>query len=66
MAYDSSQVMTLADLASAQGADKKILRIAEIMTQKNEILDDMMWKEGNLTDSNSSAIRTGLPSVAWR
>lgn len=57
---------TLLDFAKRMDPDGKIQKIAEVLAQSNEILDDMLWKEGNLPTGHKSTIRTGYPSVTWR
>jgi hypothetical protein len=46
--------------------DCKIGKIIELLNQTNEVLTDMVTKEGNLPTGHKSIIRTGLPAVAWR
>lgn len=41
-------VLTLTDFAKRQEPGGKTPVIAEMLSQKNEILQDMLWKEGNL------------------
>jgi hypothetical protein len=41
-------------------------RIAEILSQQNEILEDAVFMEGNLPTGHRTTIRTGLPTVYWR
>jgi hypothetical protein len=57
---------TFLDLARRLDPDGKIAAIAEIMNQYNEILPDMLWKEGNLPTGEKTTIRTGLPAATWR
>ena len=57
---------TLLDCAKALDPDGKIARIVEVLTQTNEILEDAVWKEGNLPTGHRTTIRTGLPQVYWR
>lgn len=59
-------VLTLIDWAKRQGANDKIGTIIEMLSQTNSILDDMLWKEGNLPTGHRTVIRTGLPDVYWR
>jgi len=58
--------LTLLDWAKRLDPDGKTPTIAELLNQKNEILDDMQWREGNLPTGHRVTIRTGLPAVAWR
>lgn len=59
-------VLTLADWAKRLDPTGKIADIVEMMSQTNEILQDMLFKEGNLATGDRSTIRTGLPTVYWR
>lgn len=58
--------LTLADWAKRQDPDGKIPSIAELLSQTNEILQDAVFKEGNLPTGERVTVRTGLPSVYWR
>lgn len=58
--------LTLADWAKRLDPTGKVDKIVELLNQKNEILDDMVWKEGNLPTGHRLTVRTGLPAVAWR
>lgn len=58
--------LTLADWAKRLDPDGNVPKVVEMLQQKNEILDDMLFVEGNLPTGHRSTIRTGLPSVAWR
>ena len=66
MAVIGETVATLGDIAKRLDANGKIDKIVEMLGQTNEILDDMMFKEGNLPTGHKTTIRTGLPSAAWR
>ena len=57
---------TLLDLAKRQDPDGSIAAIVELLGQTNQILDDMVWVEGNLETGHRTTVRTGLPSVTWR
>jgi hypothetical protein len=57
---------TLLDLARRTDPDGGISDIVEILNQTNEVLDDMVWLEGNLVTGNRTTIRTGLPLPTWR
>lgn len=61
-----TNVLTLADWAKRLDPDGKIAKIVEMMSQTNDILQDMLFKEGNLPTGDRTTIRTGLPSVYWR
>lgn len=66
MAALSASFPTLLDLATRQEPDGKIAMIAEILSQQNEILQDMVWVEGNLQTGHKTTVRTGLPTPTWR
>ncbi|EPY1191883.1 major capsid protein [Proteus mirabilis] len=58
--------LTLVDWAKRQGPDSKQAKIVELLNQSNEILDDMVFVEGNLQTGHRTTVRTGLPSATWR
>ena len=58
--------VTFLDMAKALDPSGRIADIAELLTQTNEILLDMVWTEGNLPTGMKGTIRTGLPQVVWR
>jgi hypothetical protein len=62
----SVDALTLADWAKRLDPDGKVPTIVELLSQTNEILDDMLWREGNLPTGHRTTIRTGLPAVYWR
>lgn len=66
MATLSTGQLTLADWSKRIGPDGKIDPIAELLSQTNEILEDVVFKEANQPTSHVVAVRTGLPSVYWR
>lgn len=66
MATLSTGQLTLADLSKRMGPDGKVDPIAELLSQQNEILEDIVYREANQPTSHVVAIRTGLPSVYWR
>lgn len=66
MSTIGSSVATLADWAKTRDPDGKTADIVEVLSQTNEILEDMMFKEGNLPTGHQTTVRTGLPSVYWR
>lgn len=57
---------TLAEVIKRTEPDGNISKIAEMLTQKNEILTDMPWVECNDGTSHKTTVRNGLPSAAWR
>jgi hypothetical protein len=59
-------VRTLADWGKMLDPDGRVAKVAELLSQKNEIVNDIMFKEGNLVTGERLTMRTGLPSVYWR
>jgi len=66
MATIGATVLTLADWAKRLDPEGKVPAIVELLGQTNEMLTDMLWKEGNLPTGERVVVRTGLPTVAWR
>jgi hypothetical protein len=66
MATLSTSNLTLADWAKRSDPDGRVPIVAELLSQSNEILDDCVFKEGNLPTGERVIIRTGLPGVYWR
>ena len=66
MATVGATVLTLADWAKRLDPSGKAASIVELLGQTNEVITDMMWKEGNLPTGDRVTVRTGLPTVAWR
>lgn len=62
----SGVALTLADWAARVDDNKQIASIVELLSQSNEIMDDMLVMEGNLPTGHKTTIRTGLPSATWR
>jgi hypothetical protein len=62
----SASFPTLLDVAKRMDPDGKAAKIAEMLSQDNEVLDDMPWIEGNLPTGHRVTVRTGLPTAAWR
>lgn len=57
---------TLLDLARVMDPDNKVQPVIEILNETNEILEDMVWQEGNLLTGHRTSVRTGLPTPTWR
>lgn len=58
--------LTLADWAKRLDPDGKAPAVSEMLSQTNEILEDAVFKEGNLPTGHRVVIRTGLPQVFYR
>ena len=59
-------VMTLHDWAKTLDPNGSPARIFEISEEVNEIVQDAMFKEGNLPTGNRTTIRAGYPTPTWR
>jgi hypothetical protein len=66
MALIGSTALTLLDWGKRCDDDGKIATIINLLSQTNEVLDDMLWVEGNLPTGHKTTVRTGLPSATWR
>lgn len=66
MATLGSTALTYADWAKRMDDGFKVANIIEILSQTNEILDDMLVVEGNLPTGHKTTVRTGLPQATWR
>lgn len=56
---------TIIDVASRMGSDGKPLFLAEMLSQTNEILDDMPWLPGNEMAAHEFAFRESIPAGSW-
>lgn len=66
MAVIGNTLPNLVDVATRTDPTGAIVNIAEIMQQKNEVLLDVRWKEGNLPTGHMYTQRVGLPEVYFR
>lgn len=66
MATIGNTQLTLVDHARRMDPKGGVAKIAEILNEQNEILQDVPWIEGNLPTGHRSTIRTGLPTVYFR
>lgn len=66
MATLGNTALTLADWGKRIDQNGKVAKIIEMLNLKNEILDDMLWVEGNLPTGHKTTARTGLPAATWR
>ena len=63
---DSKRNLTMLDIKSRLDPNGKVARIVEMLNETNEIMSDMVTREGNLETGHRSTIRTGLPTVGWK
>jgi len=66
MTMIGTAALTYADWAKRIDDDGKVARIINLLSQTNEVLDDMLVVEGNLPTGHKTTVRTGLPQAAWR
>lgn len=64
MAAKGQYLVTLADVAKSK--DKKIGKVAEVLVQRNAILNDIPYMEMNEGTVHKEEIRSALPSVYYR
>lgn len=57
---------SLVDWARRANPDGAIAVIAEMLSQCNEVIKDMIWQEGNLPLGHKTTVRVGLPQGVWR
>lgn len=66
MAIIGGTALTIADMVRRSDDDGKISTIVNLLSQTNQVLEDMLWVEGNMTTGHKTTVRTGLPSATWR
>ena len=66
MATIGGTALTYADWAKRLDDDYRIATIIELLSQTNEVLDDMLVVEGNLPTGHKTTVRTALPQATWR
>ena len=57
---------TLVDWTKDLDPDGATAAVAELLSQKNGMVNTMLWKEGNLPTGERMTQRTGLPTAYWR
>jgi hypothetical protein len=57
---------TLIDLARRTDPSGDAADVAELLSQANEIYDDLVWKEGNTNTGHVYTVRTSIPPGWWR
>lgn len=66
MATLSTAFPTLLDFAKGIDPDGKSAKVAEVLNQYNEILDDMVWQEGNLPTGHQTTLRKTIGTAGFR
>jgi hypothetical protein len=57
---------TIIDLARRTDPTGDAADVAELLSQANEIYDDIVWKEGNTNTGHVYTVRTSIPPGWWR
>lgn len=66
MATLTSPYPTLLDFAKSIDPDGKPARVIQTLSQYNEILDDMVWQEGNLPTGHQTTIQKSIGTANFR
>jgi hypothetical protein len=66
MATFGATALTYGDWAKRMDDGYRVAVIVELLSQTNEILEDMLVMEGNLPTGHKTTVRTGLPQATWR
>ncbi len=62
----NSGAVSLVDWAKSVDPDGSTATVAELLTQQNDIIKDLVFVEGNLPTGHQASVRTGLPAAIWR
>ena len=62
----SNALLSILDIAKRTDPDGAVPVIAEMLAQKNEMIMDIPWIEGNLPTGQRNTLRTGLPQAYWK
>lgn len=57
---------TLLDWKASMDPQNKVAKVIELLAQKNEIILDMPFMQGNLPTGHKTVVRSGLPIPTWR
>lgn len=57
---------TLLDFKATLDPTDKVATVIELLSQRNEMLDDMVWVEGNELTGHQTTVRTGIPEPTFR
>lgn len=58
--------VTLTDIAKSLDPNGSTSAVIELLSQNNDAIQDVLWKEGNLPTGHQTTVRTGLPNSTWR
>lgn len=66
MATLDGSLHTIYDWAKMLAPNGSIAKVAEVLSQKNQIIDKILFKEGNLPTGHRATIDSALPAPVWR
>lgn len=66
MATYGTNLPTMLDWARRLDPKGKIDTVVNLLAETNQILEDMVWLEGNLPTGHQTTVVTGLPEPTWR
>lgn len=66
MAVTGQNLPTLLDWARRLDPKGKIDTVVNLLAETNQILEDMVWIEGNLPTGHQTTVATGIPEPTWR
>lgn len=66
MATVGTNLYTLTDWARRLDPKGKLDKIVNVLAETNEIIDDALFKMGNLKTGHKTTVLTGLPTITWR
>lgn len=66
MATIGNTMLTLVDHAKRRDPSGRIALIVEMLSQENELLKDIVWREGNLPTGERVTYRNAIPSPTYR
>ena len=66
MVFTQNVYPNLVDWARRADPDGSIAIVAELLSQCNEVMKDMIYQEGNLPLGHKVTVRSGLPQGTWR
>lgn len=66
MAVLGTTYPTLLDVARILDPQGNISAVAEVLNHHNEVLDDIIWKEGNLPTGHQVTLRAFIPTPTFR
>jgi len=66
LAVMGQNLPTLLDWSKRLDPKGKIDTVVNLLAETNQILEDMVWLEGNLPTGHQTTVATGIPEPTWR